>query len=86
MRFIKVIADINGRDSDMWLNAAHIVGVLDKNDHVLVVTTTGSYRSAAQDYIDILSELDLIVDEKHGTATSGLETAARVIQPERSRS
>ena len=85
VRFIKVIATINGHDTEMWINADHVVAVLEKTDHALVVTTTGSYRSDAQDCIDILEELDLIVDEKHGTATSGLKAAARVIQPERGR-
>jgi hypothetical protein len=72
-RFIKVLTVIDDDDSGVWVNADHVVAVVEVGNSVLVVTPTGTYRSHSQDAIDILSEMDLIVDEYRGFAVPGLE-------------
>jgi hypothetical protein len=82
-RFIKVSTVIDGDDSGTWVNSDHVVAVVDHLDFVLVVTTTGTYRSTEQDYIDILSELDMVIHEDHGFAVAGLDAATRASKAKR---
>ncbi len=75
MRFVKVLTVINGDDGGTWINADHVTAVVEYVDHVLVATLGGTYRSYTQDAIDILSGMDLIVDESTGVAVEGLSQA-----------
>ena len=74
---------INGDDGGTWINADTVCSIVDFADGVLVATPAGIYRSASQDAIDILSAMDLIVNESTGVAVSGLETATRARRAER---
>jgi len=83
MRFVKVETVINGDDGGTWVNVDAITAVVDYKDRVLVVTPSGTYRSDEQDAIDILSGMDMIVNEATGVAVSGLDTHMRARLAER---
>jgi hypothetical protein len=83
VRFVKVETIINGDDGGTWVNVEAITAIVDYKDRVLVVTPSGTYRSDEQDAIDILSGMNMIVNEETGIAVSGLDTHLRAKAAER---